>query len=202
MTAFERPLLFDEAIRRFDDANAQDPNRAKAGDHAEPAELFYSRRLYEWVLRLEPNASEALKLAARCQHLCRWEIPRSSYPSTRAGYLRWREELKRFHARRSGEILREVGYSDVVVRRVQELNEKRGLGTDAECQVLEDALCLMFLEYQLSELANKLSEEKVITALRKSWTKMSSRGRAAALQVPLGQREKTLVNRALSDIEA
>src|SRR5215468_9807930 len=92
---------FGEAIRRFDDANSNDPNRVATRSGTQGRELVYAEWLTEWVLRLEPNASEPLRLAARCQHLCRWQIPRDSYPMTRAGYLRWREELKKFHARKA-----------------------------------------------------------------------------------------------------
>ena len=96
---------FDAAIRRFDEENSRDPNQ----ENARPRELLYAGRLTDWVLKLSPAASEALRLAARCQHICRWQSPRENYPMTRAGYLKWRADLKKFHAEKSGEILREVG---------------------------------------------------------------------------------------------
>ena len=104
---------FREAIRRFDDANSADPNTVVIDNKPIPYELFYAQRLTEWVERLSPSASRALLLAARCQHICRWTIPRSSYPMTRAGYLKWRTDLKQFHAQKSGEILSESGCSPV-----------------------------------------------------------------------------------------
>src|SRR6516225_10133101 len=94
----QSPDRFDAALRRFDEENSRDPNLEETEGGAQPRELLYSKRLTEWLLRLCPEASEELRLAARCQHLCRWMIPRESYPMTRPGYLRWREELKRFHA--------------------------------------------------------------------------------------------------------
>ena len=39
--------------------------------------------------------------------------------------------------------------------------------------MLEDALCLVFLEYQLADLAAKTAEDKTINALQKSWQKMT-----------------------------
>jgi hypothetical protein len=149
------------------------------------------------VLKLCPDASEPLRLAARCQHLCRWAIPRNSFPMTRAGYLQWRQKLKQFHAEKSGAILRAAGYPEEIVHRVQELNLKKNLATDPETQVLEDALCLVFLERQLGELAAKTTEEKVINALRKSWDKMSPAGRAEALKLSYTPEEKTLLEKAL-----
>jgi hypothetical protein len=195
--ACDDPARFAAALRRFDEENGRDPNRVPDGDRSAPREEVYARWLTEWVLRLRPDASEALRLAARCQHLCRWLIPRSSYPMTRAGYLRWREALKQFHARRAGEILEEVGYPPGMVKRVQQLNLKSGFTRDPEGQALEDALCLVFLEHQLPELAGKTEEGKVINALEKSWRKMSAAAKAEALKLPYGPREQALVQRVL-----
>lgn len=193
------PARFEAAIRRFDQENARDPNVEIVDGAPQPRELVYARRLSDWVLRLCPDASEALRLAARCQHLCRWEIPRSSYPMTRAGYLQRREALKKFHAEKAGQILREVGYDAVTIRRVQELNLKKGFPQDAETRVLEDALCLVFLEHQLLDLAAKTPEEKVIEALRKSWQKMTPLARAQALKLPLQPRAQALLQQALGE---
>jgi hypothetical protein len=188
---------FDAAIRRFDDENSRDPNSETADGVRQPRELIYAQWLTAWVLKLCPNASEELRLAARCQHLCRWKIPRDSYPMTRSGYLKWRADLKQFHAEHSGEILRELGYPDLVVARVQELNLKNNFPADPEVRVLEDALCLVFLEHQLADLAAKTAEDKVITALQKSWKKMTPRAHEEALKLNYGPREKALIEEAL-----
>ena len=188
---------FEAALRRFDEENGRDPNTESINGTLRPRELAYSERLSDWVLKLSPQASEPLQLAARCQHLCRWLIPRQSYPMTRAGYLQWREALKRFHAEKAGEILREVGYPQEIISRVQELNLKKGLSNDPETQVLEDALCLVFLERQFADLAGKTPEEKMIGVLQKTWKKMSAAGRAAAQQLPLDPGEKALLEKAL-----
>lgn len=191
---FKMPPFFDSAIRRFDEANARDPNL----ENGRPRELLYAQRLTDWVRRLRPDASETLRLAARCQHLCRWEIPRANYPMTRPGYLKWRSDLKKFHAQRAGEILREVGYDDDTIRRVQDLNLKKNFPADPECRILEDALCLVFLEFQFSDLASKTDDDKMINAVKKSWDKMTEAGRAEALKLNYGTREKELIQKALA----
>lgn len=188
---------FQAAARRFDEENAQDPSRDSEGGRERPRELVYAHWLADWVLRLCPEASEALRLASRCQHLCRWMIPRSSFPMTRAGYLQWREALKRFHASRAGEILRQVGYPEDVVTRVQELNLKKNFPQDPESRVLEDALCLVFLEHQLGSLASKSSEEKMITVIQKTWKKMTARAQALAARLDYTPEERSLLARAL-----
>ncbi|MFO1488131.1 MAG: DUF4202 family protein [Verrucomicrobiota bacterium] len=188
---------FAAAIRRFDEENGRDPNKEMVQGVARPRELVYAERLTAWVTKLAPNASEVLRLAARCQHLCRWMSPRDTYPMDRPGYLKWRADLKKFHAQKSGEILREVGYADDMVERVQALNLKKNFPADPDSCVLEDALCLVFLEFQLAELAAKTDEEKVVTALQKSWKKMTPAGHAEALQLSYGPREQALLKRAL-----
>jgi hypothetical protein len=188
------PQKFEAALRRFDAENSRDPN----SENSQPRELLYAQRLTTWVLKLCPDASEELHLAARCQHICRWESPRENYPMTRAGYLKWRADLKKFHAEKSGEILREIGYDEETIRRVQDLNLKKNFPGDPETQILEDALCLVFLEFQLADLAAKTAEDKTINALQKSWAKMSEAARAQALKLNYGEREKILLQRALN----
>ena len=184
---------FAAAIRRFDAENARDPNR----ENGQPRELLYAQRLTNWVLELCPAAAEPLLLAARCQHICRWESPRENYPMNRVGYLKWRADLKKFHAEKSGAILREVGYDDETIRRVQALNLKKNFPADPEVRVLEDALCLVFLEFQFAPLAAKSDDGKMINALRKSWEKMTAAARAEALKLNFGEREKSLIGQAL-----
>jgi len=193
------PQRFEAALRRFDEANARDPNTEVDAGVSHPRELLYAQRLTKWVLQLCPEASESLRLAASCQHLCRWGIPRQSYPMTRAGYLQWRARLKQFHAEKAGAILREAGYPEETIRRVQDLNLKKNFPDDLECRVLEDALCLVFLEFQFAGLAAKSDDEKMVNALRKSWQKMTDAARAEALKLNFGEREKALLKRALSD---
>lgn len=188
---------FREAIRRFDEENSRDPNTDKEAGVDWPRELLYARRLSNWVMKLRTDASEALRLASRCQHICRWKIPRENYPIDRVGYLRWRNELKEFHAQKAGEILRQVGYPEEMVTRVQDLNLKKNFPKDPESRVLEDALCLIFLEHQFAALARRTSADKMVNALQKSWKKMTPEAQAHALKLPYDPEERSLLERAL-----
>jgi hypothetical protein len=191
------PQRFEAALRRFDEENARDPNIEQLAGVAHPRELIYAQWLTEWVLKLCPEASEPLRLAARCQHLCRWMVPRDSYPMTRAGYLKWREGLKHFHAQKAGDILREVGYPEDMIARVQSLNLKKDLAQDAEVQVLEDALCMVFLEHQFSDLASKTTDDKMIGVLQKTWKKMTPAAHALALTLSYDSHGRALIEKAL-----
>jgi hypothetical protein len=192
-------MLFETALRRFDEENARDPNTDIIDGVAQPRELVYARRLYDWVLKLAPNASQELLLAARSQHICRWMIPRNQYPMDRVGYLKWRNDLKQFHAKKSGEILRELGFPETTIARVQALNLKKDFPRDPETRVLEDALCLVFLEHQFADLAARTAEDKIINAVQKTWKKMTPAAREHALRLPYGPREKALLDRALAE---
>jgi hypothetical protein len=195
------PRRFEAALRRFDEENSRDPHAEQVAGVAHPRELLYAQWLTEWVLKLCPEASEELRLAARCQHICRWMVPRDSYPMTRAGYLKWREGLKHFHAQKAGEILREVGYPEELVARVKSLNLKKDFPNDAEGRVLEDALCLVFLERQLGGLATKTTDDKMINALQKAWKKMTPAAHAQALKISYGPHQQALIGRALKPSE-
>jgi hypothetical protein len=192
------PARFRTAVERFDAANARDPNVTVVDDVPEPKELVYAQRMTEWLNRLEPDASEPVQLAARCQHLMRWSIPRDAYPKDRPGYLKWRTTLYDFHADQAAEILRDLGYDEATIARVRSLVRKEKIKTDPEMQLLEDVICLVFLENYFAEFAADHDEEKLIRILRRTWSKMSPRGHAAALALELPDREKKLIERALS----
>ena len=189
---------FEAAIRSFDRENSLDPKLEIVEGLGRPRELLYAERLTDWVLKLCPDAPEELRLAARCQHICRWMVPRASYEMTRSGYLKWRNDLKQFHADKAGEILRETGYPEEIVSKVQALNLKRNFPKDPASRVLEDALCLVFLQFQFADLAAKTADDKVINALQKSWKKMTPAAREQALLLNFGPKEKSLLERALA----
>ena len=190
--------LFQQAIQAFDHMNAQDPNLLRFEGQEYPRELWYAGELTRWVLQLQPNASEALRLAARCQHLERWKIPRGDFPPGRVGYLNWRKKLAQFHASRAEETLRALHYSEDIVQRVRELNLKLDIRHDPEIQVLEDALCLVFLESQFAELSEKTEQTKFVEIIQKTWKKMSSKGREMALKLDLNEATRRLIERAIS----
>ncbi len=187
-----------EAYILFDKANAQDPNKEEVDGQIIAKELLYAQRMTQTLETFEPNASDALKLAARSQHICRWEIPRNSYPMDRVGYLKWREELKKFHASKASTILQEIGYATEIIDRVSFLIQKKKLKKDEETQALEDVICLVFLNFYYEEFLTKHSKEKVIDILQKTWRKMSENGHKAALELSYSEKALDLIKQALA----
>lgn len=187
-----------KALAAFDAANAQDPNREKINGQSQPHELIDAQRVANWVGKLKPDASAALRLASRCQHIRRWKKPRSQYPPTRDGYLKWRQDLKKFHADTTTKILRKIGCEEPLIQAVRNLNLKKGLNRkEGDVQVLENALCLTFLEFEFPSFLKRIPEERMIRILQKTWNKMSPAGRQRALSLPLEKTAKQLLQKAL-----
>ena len=188
----------EDAIARIDAANGADPNREFVDGEARPAALVYSERMTRWLETLAPDASEALRIAVRAQHIQRWTVPRAEFPEGREGYHRWRTTLAKFHAERTAAILAGAGYGADVIDRVKKLLRKRGLKTDPEVQMLEDVACLVFLESYFADFSKQHDEAKVIGILQKTWAKMSPVGHEAALALDMPAEARALVEKALS----
>ncbi len=187
-----------EAFRLFDAANAEDPNlEPDATGQPVPKEVLYAQRMTACLTRVAPDAPEAVQLAARCQHIRRWAIPRADFPLTRPGYHQWRNALKKYHAELAGHLLSQAGYEAALITRVQELVQKLRLKDDPEVQLLEDVICLVFLEYYFLPFAAQHPEEKVIEIVQKTWPKMTERGHALALQLPFAPEARVLIKKAL-----
>lgn len=184
---------FARAVSAIDRANADDPNRIVVRGELQPKELAHAELATEWVRRLDSDPGEALLLAARAHHIRRWVIPRSSYPTGRAGYLRWRRALHQLHAEAVAEILQQVGYERPIVERVQRIVAKRDLGKDRDAQVLEDALCLVFVETQLHDLGRRLARPKMLDVVRKTLAKMSADAIQLALTIELADDDRALI---------
>jgi hypothetical protein len=199
------PGDLNAAFALIDAANASDPSGRELRD---------AQLAVDWVRRLRVDAGadgvaaappDELLLAARAHHVRRWEVPRSTYPEGRAGYLKWKRDLQEHHAAVLAPLLRQAGYDDGAVERAQAIVRKRGLGrggaeADPDVQTLEDALCIVFLQTQFADLAARLDEDKMVDVLAKSLHKMSSAGRAAALTLEpaLSDHERALVAAALA----
>jgi hypothetical protein len=189
------------ALAAIDDANAADPTVVTVRDRTGPKEIIHADLVTEWVLRLRPDADEALLLAARGHHFRRWTVPRSSYPAGRAAYLRWRKDLHAQHAKELGLVLGDAGYDEATIARVQAIVRKDGLaraGENDDVQVLEDALCLVFLETQLVEIAARLDPAKLPGVITKTAHKMSGAGLAQIAHVPLGPGARRLLDEAFA----
>jgi len=183
------------AIDAIDRANGLDPRRQRFKGRDHPKERLFSRRVLDWLLRLEPNASEAARLAAAGHTLRRWEIPRDRYPNNTAGYHDWRAATAEHSAQAADALLRKSGYPDELIRRVRQLISRELFPRDPDAQLLEDADCLAFLELKLVDYLDRWDEEKLARILHGTWLKMSERARTLARRAPLDPRVGPLLQR-------
>jgi hypothetical protein len=190
---------YDAAVAAIDASNADDPSTVTVRGDTLPLALAHGRLAAAWIERLVPDADDALLLAARAHHLRRWEVPRTSYPEGKAGYLRWRRDQKVRHATDVEGLLRLAGYDDATIGRVQALIRRDDLRTDPAAQAVEDAACLVFLETQLASVTPRFEHEHLLDVLRKTARKLSPSGLAAVADVPLGDAERALLHEALDD---
>lgn len=185
------------AFEAFDDYNKLDPNTFTWDGTTYPQEYFLAIKLYDWVVQLDKDANEALLLASRSQHIGRWESPRETYPMDREGYLKWRKDLSKFHADKAAFIMQKVGYGDEMIDRVSQIILKQKIKVDADVQTMENALCLVFLEFLYEDFLHKHSAEKVINILKKSLLKMDAHGHQFALKLSYSELGLQYVGEAL-----
>jgi hypothetical protein len=193
-----KPTKFESAIILIDQKNSGDINTYNVHGIDFSKELLYSQRMSKKLLQFDPEASEAMQIAARAQHICRWKISRNEYPMDRVGYLKWRETLKKMHAEITEEILGIVGYDSEFIERVSFLINKKLIKKDDGSQTIEDVICLVFLEFYFEEFATKHPDEKVIDILQKTWKKMSEKGHAEALKLNYSDSNLKLIKKALA----
>lgn len=190
-------IKFEKALQLFDNYNSKDPNHYNWNGEEYPQELFFALRLFEWVTKLDPQASEELLLASRCQHIGRWESPRNSYPEGKAAYLNWRSNLAKHHAAIAESLLTQAGYDVAQIAKVKHIVTKQELKTNTDVQTMENALCLVFLQFEYDDFIGKHDDDKVIRILQKTWKKMTEPGRNAALTLTFSDRGKQLIEKAL-----
>ncbi|MDH3206531.1 MAG: DUF4202 domain-containing protein [Gemmatimonadota bacterium] len=191
---------FGAASARFYASHRDDPRSIEVDGQQVPWSVHYHARLRHWLLELEPAASVPLQLAAACQHIRRWEVPREDYDEGRRGYRTWRSDLAKMHGEIAREILEDVGYDEATIDRVDQLLRKVGLGRDPEVRRFEDAICMVFFENEYVELASKHDDAKMIDILQRTWAKMTPAGHVAAraLATGLPERERGLLETATS----
>jgi hypothetical protein len=185
------------AFAAIDAANAVDPNIIEWRGERWPRAQLQGMLATEWTEQLDSRASDEVLLAARAHHVRRWSIARDSYPDGRVGYLRWRRALKEVHAEVVAEILPAAGISADSVARVQSLVRKEGLGHDPEAQLVEDAICLTFLETQFEDLAARLDHDRLVTAVQKTVEKMSDRAVALVAHTRISPTARAALDDAL-----
>ena len=190
---------FEDAIAQIDAANALDPNSEMIDGKSCPKEVLYSQRMTAWLEKVSPDAEDFMKIAARAQHIRRWEISRSDYPEGKKGYNHWRTTLYQYHADKAAEIMQNCGYDEETIEKTRQLLLRKNLKTSTDMQTLEDVICLVFLENYFTDFSTKYDEEKMIGIIQRTWAKMTPRGHEIALTLDLPEAPLNLVKKALAE---
>jgi len=191
---------FSAVISAIDAVNAEDPRKITVDGAEHPYETIYANRMTETLERMYPDASELLRIAARAQHIRRWQIPRDTYPRNREGYQKWRLEMRQLHADLVGGIMRENGYSDEDIALVGSYLRKERLKREADSQALENVVDVVFLAYYWDEFIAKFphyDDDKLIDIVGKTLRKMSSHGHQAALALDMPPQTAKIVMAAV-----
>lgn len=191
-----------KVLNAIDEINQQDPNVTIVLGKEQPKELIYGRYMTECLTQYWPASNKLLQIAVRAQHIKRWSLARSDYPMGKQGYLTWRKELGKFHAKTTKELMLKYGYNEKEAETTACIIRKEKLKTNQDSQTLEDVACLVFLQYYFDEFARKYTEknneEKIIRIVQLTWKKMSERGHDIALSLTLPDHLACLVNKALA----
>ena len=187
------------AFTEFDNYNSNDPHLEVHDGKQYPKELLYALRMSERLNAYQPDAAEHIKIAARCQHIGRWEIPRNSFPMERKGYLQWRSKLALYHSEISSGILERCGFDPATIEQVKFLLQKKQLVQHhPDIQVLEDVICLVFIEHYLHDFALQHDDDKVVDILKKTIRKMSPRALSEVGKISMTEKVKILVQQAVA----
>jgi hypothetical protein len=197
-TAFAEDPRLLQAVIAFERIGKQDPNTLEVDGVRQPRQIGEAQVLLGFVLALNPEPSSALMLACHCQHLGRFNSSRDEYPAGREGYRAWRVEAARRSAAEAARILTNLGFEAELVDAVSAIVTKRGRAQNPDVQAMEDALCLSFLTLDAETFATRHSEPEMIRIVQRTWLKMSDRGRALALGLPLAATVRDLVQKALA----
>jgi hypothetical protein len=187
---------YTAVIEDIDRANADDVRTIVVEGTSRPYEVVYSERMTERLAAMYPEASELLRVAARGQHVRRFDIPRTQFAQGRDGYNEWRRTCREHHAQLLGDIMHRHGYDRADIEHVAKLVRKERLKKEKESQALENVVDVVFLEYYFDEFYGKYShydDAKIIDIIGKTLRKMSPKGHQAALALDLPERTRKLV---------
>lgn len=124
-----------------------------------PVDPSHSKQVREFVLQIDPNASEELQIAALAH-----DIDRSVAPRTAQKPEEPYPKYKQRHALRSAKIMVDLmskhGYSAKSITRVFKLIKNHEVGGDRETDILRDADSASYFANNIDFYLNKHGEKK------------------------------------------
>ncbi|KAK6502280.1 hypothetical protein TWF506_002863 [Arthrobotrys conoides] len=180
MATLSDPAIFLRAKEIIDDAHREDPSGQ---------EIIYADNVenYLRILVAPEEPTNVQIIAARCQHLRRFLHPRSTYPDGKPGYLRWRRDLYTIQANYSTTLLSPLSLPETELEEISAAVAKKDLLIKSKVHpttvLLEDAAVLVFLSNEVEGFKKQheeYDEEKWVGIVKKTWRKLSDRGKEEA----------------------
>ncbi|MGQ4880515.1 DUF4202 domain-containing protein [Billgrantia sp. LNSP4103-1] len=191
-------MPFQRTIAALDALHAEDPRQVEVEGQSHPLELWHAGRMSAWLERVVDKPSELVQIAVRSQHLQRWLVPRSEYPEGRVGYLTWRRDQGKRAGETTARVMEAQGYSAEEAAEVARMIRKQGLGRDPGTQAVEDCACLVFLENYFADFSRQVEHDHLVRIVQMTWKKMSPRARELALELPMSDEARAVVEEALA----
>ena len=126
--------------------------------------------------KVAPDASFELKLAAKCQHMSRWSIPRATFSMDKKGYYQWRAAIMEHQLNVSSSVLKQAEINEPSIEIIVDALKNKADKSNINASIIEDTACLTFIKWYLVPFAGQFDPEKAKIILQKTAGKMSERG--------------------------
>jgi hypothetical protein len=167
---------YKTAIELIDKVHNQDPTSDTIDGVKIKAELLYSNRMLSVLEKVAPDASLELKLAAKCQHISRWSIPRATFSMDKKGYYQWRAAIMEHQLSVTTSVLKQAEINDQRIEIIVDALKNKADKTNLNASIIEDTACLTFIKWYLVPFAGQFDAVKAKIILQKTAGKMSERG--------------------------
>ena len=169
-------LQYIKAVQLINCVHNQDPYSETIDGVDIKAELLYSQRMLDILQKVQPNASLELQLAAQCQHISRWSIPRTTFSMDKKGYYQWRAAIMEHQLSVTSSVLKQAEINEQSIEIVVDTLKNKADKTNINASIIEDTACLTFIKWYLVPFAGQFDPEKAKVILQKTANKMSERG--------------------------
>ena len=126
--------------------------------------------------KVQPNASLELQMAAQCQRISRWSIPRTTFSMDKKGYYQWRAAIMEHQLSVTSSVLKQAEINQQSIEIVVDTLKNKADKTNINASIIEDTACLTFIKWYLVPFAGQFDPEKAKVILQKTANKMSERG--------------------------
>ena len=179
--------LYIKTTEAINLVHTEDETLINDGAKTVASELVYSQRMLAMLEVFDKGSSKLLRLAVQCQHLRRWNIPRTNYSMDRRGYHQWRRAVMEYQLNQTREILiqNKVDIDDIDF--ILDGLSNQGNKAHATAQIIMDTACLVFIKWYLEAFAAKHEQKKVNDIMKKTMQKMSDKGISLVHSIDLNE---------------